>query len=205
MGTASGLVPIPLLPGYPISDGSAINASGMVAGFAVTSLGQSIAFIGTSNSATPLPMVSGWNFMTALAINSAGEVAGWGGDASGHTQAYLGTPAASSAIPMPYLATDTMIAAGSMNDARMVVGSSTISGVNLGGWIWDATDGPVLLNALVVSPAWNITNAISISGNGLILAQASYQGGPVQFVELSPSPCSFSLNPGKHGFWIQRR
>ena len=67
-----------------------------------------------------------------------------------------------------------------------------------GGWIWSATTGTVLLNTLS-PPGWNVSNALSISDNGIILAQASYQGGPSQNVELVPLPsapgCSFSLTP----------
>jgi hypothetical protein len=90
-------------------------------------------------------------------------------------------------IPSPGLyATVTF---GSLNDLGVVVGGS-----NVGGWIWDAADGTLLLNSLLAAPGanmlpgWNVTNALSISNSGLILAQASCNGGPVEYVELSATP-----------------
>lgn len=56
----------------------------------------------------------------------------------------------------------------------------------MGAWIWDATNGTRLLKNCVPT-GWNIFNAISISNNGLILAQGSLNGGTVQYVELVPA------------------
>jgi len=80
-----------------------------------------------------------------------------------------------------------------------VVGSSSVGTNAFGGWIWDAADGTVLLNDLVPL-GWNVLTALSISNNGLILAQASYMGGASQWVELIPTGCGFSLTPPSLSF-----
>jgi hypothetical protein len=41
-----------------------------------------------------------------------------------------------------------------------------------------------------VPDGWNVTSAISISNNGLVLAQATYQDGASQYVELIPTGIS---------------
>jgi hypothetical protein len=74
----------------------------------------------------------------------------------------------------------------SINNSGTVVGVSDENFPDSAGWIWDATNGTRLLNNLVPT-GWNVKNAISISNNGLILAQASYQGGASQNVELIPA------------------
>jgi hypothetical protein len=48
----------------------------------------------------------------------------------------------------------------------------------------DKRDSPAL--SALVPAGWNITNAFSISNNGLILAEGSLNGGPTQFIELVP-------------------
>jgi hypothetical protein len=70
----------------------------------------------------------------------------------------------------------------------------------VGGWIWDSADGTVLLNNLVPT-GWNVSNAISISDNGHILAQASFNDGPSQYVDLFPTgpPAAPILNSPVNG------
>lgn len=75
-----------------------------------------------------------------------------------------------------------MFGGSSLNDLGVVVGYS-----DAGGWIWDASDGTQLLNNLVPA-GWDVAEALSISDNGLILAQASFDGGPLEYVELDPAP-----------------
>jgi len=69
----------------------------------------------------------------------------------------------------------------SINDQGVVVGSSSV-----GGWIWDSGNGTRLLNGSAPS-GWNVFSAISISNNGLILGQGSYDAGPYQWIQLVPA------------------
>jgi hypothetical protein len=123
----------------------------------------------------------GFASIAASAINDSGQVAGDGQGAAIPLQAYIGTPAASAAIPLPPGATTATLSHGSLNNSGVIVGQS-----DAGGWIWDAANGTRLLNGLVPT-GWNVTNGVSISNSGLILAQASYQGGASQYVELVPA------------------
>jgi hypothetical protein len=85
---------------------------------------------------------------------------------------------------------------GSITNFGFVVGSSDV-----GGWIWNPfTDTTQLLNTMV-PPGWDITSALSISNNGIILAEGSLNGGRTEFVELGPQgtlpePASFLLAGG---------
>jgi len=82
-----------------------------------------------------------------------------------------------------------------MNNSGVVVGTS-----DAGGWIWSSVNGTRLLNPLVPA-SWSIANAISISNNGLILAQASLNGGGLQYVELVPTTPATPA-PGTWGLMV---
>jgi len=209
IGTISGstllsaLVP-PVGPSLPTGQPNAINNSGLVAGAIVTSYFFSGSagtisfyqeFIGTPAEVTMVPTPLGWASSSANAVNAYGQVAGVN---STHLpagaifqQAFVGTVAGNTPIPMPPGSLFSSVGNQSINDLGIVVGQS-----NLGGWIWDATNGTRLLSTLVPTD-WTVSNAVSISNNGLILAQASYQGGALQYVELIPSrrPAGHRLKP----------
>jgi hypothetical protein len=117
----------------------------------------------------------------AEAINASGEVAGYTYNGT-IDEAFIGTASGSTAIPLPAGATSAFISGQSLNDSGVLVGGSSA-----GGWIWSSLDGTVLLSTLVPA-GWDIEGANSISNNGLILAYASYNGGPGEYVELAPTP-----------------
>lgn len=198
IATSSGTFVLPLPPGWPNSFGFAVNDSGQVAGEVFSADGTaSQAFIGTTAGSAVIPPLPGWTQITGYAVNNAGQVAGFGFNGSAY-QAFIGTTAGSREIPFPSGSADSMITFGSLNNLGTVVGQSGGRG-----WIWDPSNGTVLLNTLV-PPEWDVNNAISISDNGLILATASYNGGPYQYVELAPIPsesaCTFSLTPPSASF-----
>lgn len=194
VGTPSGSTPIPLPNGWTNSYGYAINSSGQVAGYVSNTSGNNQynqsgdgqAFIGTESSITPIPLPTGWADAFGLAINDSGQVVGYGYSFSGDpfSQAFIGTASGSTAIPLPEGSNFVTISPDSLNDSGVVVGYSA-----LGGWMWDAADGTVLLNAFVPT-GWNITDAIAISNSGLILAEGSFNGGTIEYVELSQSGLS---------------
>ncbi len=70
----------------------------------------------------------------------------------------------------------------SLNDSGSVVGYS-----DAGAWIWDAADGTQLLNSLIVSSGWTISDAVCTQG--------SYNGGPAEYVELTPQTALSVVNP----------
>ena len=188
IGSISGSTAIPLPAGWSSAVAQGVNAAGQVTGYGANGA-ATLAFIGTTSGSTAVPMLSGWSFMQGEAINDSGYIAGLAFEYSGAEQAFIGTASGSTAIPLPIGATSSWVAdaSQSINNLGTVVGSS-----NAGAWIWDASHGTVLLSDLV-PVAWNnVTNAISISNNGLILASASYQGGAPQIVELVP--CTYSLS-----------
>jgi len=183
-------------PSQPTGLPNAINNSGLVAGAIVTSYFLSGSagtisayqeFIGTPAGVTIVATPSGYASAEPWAINASGQVAGIAlteGILYVAQQAFLGTNAGSTLIPFPARAGTSRVFNQSINDFGVVVGYS-----DLGGWIWDANNGTRLLNSLVPD-GWNVTSAISISNNGLVLAQATYQDGASQYVELIPTGIS---------------
>ena len=173
-----GVIPLP--SGWTLAGAFAINDSGQVAGYGYNSGGGLQAFIGTASGSTAIPLPSGWGGAWGWAINASGQVAGYGYN-GGFAQAFIFTTLGSTAIPLPAGASSATVSFQSLNDSGVVVGDSYV-----GGWIFDASDGTQLLNNLVPS-GWDITNAISISDSGLILAQGSFNGGSTEYVELDPT------------------
>jgi hypothetical protein len=199
IGSALGVTLIPLpAGGWNGSIGAGVNDSGQVAGSvysgAISGSGFQ-AFIGTAAGSSLIPLPGGWIASYGFAVNDSGQVAGYGFDGTvvaGELQeeAFIGTTAGVTVIPLPDGATTAQVQYASLNNLGVVVGYS-----DAGAWIWDATDGTVLLNSLMAGPGWNVLNAISINDSGLILAAASYNGGPVVYVELAaiPEPGTFAL------------
>jgi hypothetical protein len=178
IGTLSGSTVIPLPTGWVGAVGYAVNASGQVTGYGVNGT-VSQAYIGTTAGSTAIPLLSGWTSMQGTAINDSGQIAGFGNNGSGN-QAFVATTSGATPIPLPAGATSASASAQSINNGGTVVGGSTA-----GGWIWDSINGIRLLNASAPS-GWNVSSALSISNSGLILAQASQNGGALQYVELTP-------------------
>jgi hypothetical protein len=202
IGTSAGstLIPAPAAWAAAFENGAGMNNSAQVTGTLTFRTSQ--AFIGNiAGSATiPLPPVWAQANTFGFAVNDSGQVVGYGyigpgaPSPSSVKQAFIGTPSAATAIPLPSAATYATIGPGSLNNSGAVVGQS-----DAGGWIWDATNGTRLLNSLV-QPGWSVSKGISISNSGLILAQASYQGGASQYVELvsaglpgTPAPSTLIL------------
>jgi hypothetical protein len=193
IGTTAGTSFIALPLGATEIIVNALNNSGQAAGWANFNSPGSQAFIGTTTSSTTIPRPAGWLNALGYAVNDSGQVAGYGLTSSvgGPTQAFIGTTAGSTAIPLPFGATIATATWNSLNNSGQVVGSS-----DAGAWIWDAVNGTRLLNTLVPA-AWKLDGAFGISNNGLILASASYNDGPDQYVELTPvtptSGCTFEI------------
>jgi hypothetical protein len=186
IGTTAGSAVIPLLPGWSQSGGYGVNASGQVVG-TLSGGANSQAFIGNLSGSALIPLPLGWTSSVGYAVNDSGHVAGqvFNGTAS---QAFIGTTIGSALIPLPLGATTASVTLGALNDLGVVVGDSDV-----GPWMWDAADGTVLLNSLFppVGPnmvsGWDLTQALSISNTGLILAEGSCFGGPAEYVELLPT------------------
>jgi hypothetical protein len=181
IGTTSGSTAIPYPAGWTSSGAVGVNDSGQVVGFAFNGAIEQ-AFIGTISGSAVIPMLTGWTFAEGIAINASGQVAGeaFYGFVGGPSQAFIGAASGITLIPLPAGATSATVSGASLNDSGVVVGGSLS-----GGWIWDASHGTQLLNSMV--PSGNISSAISISQNGLILAQGSFNGGTVPYVELVPT------------------
>ena len=194
IGTPSSSAAIPLLQGWNYALGAAVNNLGQVAGSVFGAASANQAFIGTASGSTLIPLPAGWTSSQGHAVNDSGQVAGI--VINGIVlQAFIGTTAGSTTIPLPTGATTASVGEGSLNNQGFVVGYS-----DAGGWIWSAATGTVLLTTLA-PPGWNVSNALSISNNGIILAQASYNNDLGHYVELVPLPsapgCSFSLAPAR--------
>jgi hypothetical protein len=192
IGTPAGVSLIPFPSGSGQMFVTGINNSGQVTGWANFSNGAR-PISGTSAGTSVLPAPLGWLFATGYALNDSGTVAGSGGlSGSGPQQGFVSTTSASFALPLPSGATTATVSWSSISAAGQVVGSS-----DAGGWIWDSVNGTRLLSALVPQ-GWKVDGAFSISESGLILASASYEGGPGLYVELKAieptSGCTFSLS-----------
>ena len=191
IGTASESIPFALgTTGY--LDVLGINDSGEVAATFIGSPSVQ-AYIITASGSTPISPLNGWSGISALAINDSGLVTGNGytfvpgglfGQTLTATQAFIGTASGVTAIPLPPGTTIATVAGNSLNGSGVVVGGS-----DAGGWIWTASNGTQLLNTFVPS-GWTISDAISISNSGLILAQGSFDGGATEYVELSSAASS---------------
>jgi hypothetical protein len=177
--------------GWDYSLGLAVNDSGEVTGLGFGPFSPMQAFVGTTSGSIVIPFLPGWTESFGEAINGSGQVVGYGLLNGATSLAFMYNGSGSAVIPLPTGATSTAVGTQSINDMGFVVGSSDV-----GGWIWNASDGTVLLNSLV-PPGWNVIGALSISNNGLILAQASFDGGPQEYVELSavatPEPGTSAL------------
>ncbi|HEY3823254.1 MAG TPA: hypothetical protein VGL82_01795 [Bryobacteraceae bacterium] len=195
IGTAAGLTTTLQTEFTLFSDINAlsINDSGQIAAWGLNG-DVFTAFVSTASGDAQISPLNGWCNISALGINDSGQVVGNGftftpspiGNLCTATQAYIGTAAGIAAIPLPVGATVNTVGDGSVNNSGTVVGYS-----DAGGWIWNAANGTQLLN-LFVPAGWNITDAISISNNGLILAEGSYNGGATEYVELATSPEPFT-------------
>ena len=175
IGSASGSHPIPFPSGWTTSLGQAVNNLGQVAG---NDLNGHI-FIGTTSGSTVLPVPAGFNAALPYAINDSGQVVGTN-NPSGSQQVFISTTGGSFAIG-PAGATYTSVTSGSINNSGIVVGYS-----DLGGWIWSQATGTQLLTSLVPA-GWSIGNGVSISDNGHILAQGSFNGGTSGYLDLFPT------------------
>jgi hypothetical protein len=190
IGTVSGSTAIPPPSGFfPYVYGEAINSSGQVAEVAGLAgptphmLGTYSTYIGTTSGSTAIPPIDDLGNMAGYAINDSGQVAGTVGSVRlGYPgRAFIGTISGAMLIPLPVGAGQSEAYWGCLNNLGMVVGVS-----DAGGWVWSASSGTQLLNTMVPS-GWIISNAVSISNNGLILAQGSFNGGTSQYVELIPT------------------
>jgi len=84
---------------------------------------------------------------------------------------------------------------GFLNDSGVMVGTS-----QTGGWIWDAVNGTRSLTSLL--PAGREITPVSISQNGRILGQGSFNGGPVQYVEAIPTSSAPGTPAPATGFLV---
>jgi uncharacterized protein (TIGR03437 family) len=207
---------------YPYGGGfgssQAVNQSGQVAGFEVFAYGSDLpyvyVFFGSPSATVSIPAPPGTlsfaaaqnAFSSTLGLNDVGQIAvtGRAGTQTVYRgvlppfeiqQAAFGTAAGTAFLPPPPGASGWTSSVGpqSINNSAVVVGVGD-SPTRSGGWIWDATNGTRLLTTMVPA-GWTVSNAISISNNGLILAQASFQGGASQFVELVPTLPVPVINP----------
>ena len=186
--TSYSVTVIPLPSGFLGGLMQGINDSGQVEGFGNNGTTDQ-AFIGATSGSTAIPLPAGWTASYGFAVNASGQVAGY--VYNGSYQAFIGTTSGSMVIPLPAGATQASANEDSLNDLGVVVGYS-----NVGGWIWDASDGTQLLNNLVPT-GWNIDNGISISDSGLILATGTNDGGSEENLELqivtTPEPGAYFL------------
>jgi PEP-CTERM motif len=179
--TTSGTTLIPLPTGWTTTFGNALNSSGEVVGYGINpaiSPTYYQAFVGTTAGSTAIPLAPGWTGSGATAVNDSGQVVGFVDSTNAFPttvyQAFIGNASGMSLIP----GTIGVGEANSINDLGYVVGFT-----NSKAWIWDASDGTVFLNSLLLpGSGWNLDDALSITNTGLILASASYQGGPDQFI-----------------------
>jgi hypothetical protein len=183
IGTTSGSTVIPLPVGWSGAYAFGINASGQVTGYVLSVDDNLQAFIGTTSGSTVIPLPAGWGSSYGEAINDSGQVAGFGENVNGegNNLALIGTTSGATVIPLPAGATSAWVSFGSINNSGVVAGIS-----DAGGWIWSASGGTQLLTGLIPA-GWSVSSAISISQNGIILAEAAYNGGATQYVELIPA------------------
>jgi hypothetical protein len=181
VGTSSGVTLIPLPAGWTSSSGNVINRNGQVAGWVknVTTYGV---FVGTTAGSSVIPTPAGWINLNATGINDSGQVVGTGGIGA-NVQAFFYNGSTSIPIPLPQGAANSYTSGyqSVLNNSGTVVGSS-----DAGGWIWSSTLGTVLLNTQVPA-GWNVLDAYGINNAGVIAAQVTFKGGPLQYVELVPA------------------
>ncbi len=204
VGTSSGSTAIAPASNPATFQPTGINNSGEVVGFGLdeqNSISVLLPEVGsTSQGASVTGPFPDW---VGVAINDSNDIVTFTSDVvSIAGQVDFLQPAGPfgygppTVIPVPTGATTMSAWYGSLNSLSYVVGSSDV-----GGWIWNPfTDTTQLLNTLV-PPGWDITSALSISNNGIILAEGSLNGARTEFVELGPQgtlpePASFLLAGG---------
>src|SRR5580700_2869848 len=190
IGTTAGSTAFPTPAGWNAAVGQGVNSFGQIVGYIIDSSAEQ-AFITTPAGITPIPYLPDVITSQAVAVNDLGQVAG----VANFNLAFIATTAGSVLIPPPIGATYSGLSGGCINNSGMVVGFTEV-----GGWIWDAINGSVPLNNLVPA-GWYVYNAISISNNGHILALATFEGGPYQYVDLCPTgvPAAPTLSYPENG------
>lgn len=197
VGSTSGSAAIPSPSGWGYTQAIGINDVGEVVRFVGPSItaGPQQVFVGTVSGSTVIPTPSGWEVALGSAINDSGQIVGDLLNPSVKSQAFTGTASGITPIPLPFGLSDAAYGdvvntnnGSSINDSGFVVGVITQAGVSGSeGWIYTPPIGTQLLNYLVPS-GWDVTNALSISNSGLILAEATNSSlGFTGFVELTPT------------------
>jgi len=191
IGTSNALELIPLPFGWQPAGLYGFNDSGQVVGELSTngSINTTRPFVGTTSGVTFIPLPPTWDLAYAGAINDSGEVAGYGGAPAQGTsiasaQPFVWSPTSGlTLIPLPPGATYSYLDLGAgpeINSSGEVIGVS-----DAGAWIWDQADGVQLLDNEVPA-GWTIGGALGVNTSGQILATASFEGSPVDYVLLTP-------------------
>jgi len=111
-GTAAGITPIPLPPGWPTpiplpagwptSTARGINNSGQIVGNVSQNVtGQPQVFFGTVAGITPIPLPAGWMGSNAEGVNNLGQFVGVGDTNAVVSQPFIGSAAGLTSIPLP--------------------------------------------------------------------------------------------------------
>ena len=172
------------LTGVAYSEGTGINASGQVAGWAQANSGTQYAFLYSDGTLTHLN--TGYNFSGALGINAGGQVVGYAnlnGNAPNH--AFLYTEGSMTFLGNIGGSTSEAMA---INSGGMIVGDATTSSGNEDAFLYGngtMTD----LNSLI-DPAsgWTLQSASAINDSGQIVGAMYNASGQTHAFLLTPIP-----------------
>jgi probable HAF family extracellular repeat protein len=169
------------------SDGTRINDSGQIVGWAKTSSGEDHAYLYNGSGYIPLDLGTlGGNESHADGINSSGQVVGEAKTSDGTYHAFL----YSGSFPLHDLGTlgGNDSCANGINNSGQIVGEARISSGESHAFLYTGS-GPMqdLNNLIVGSSALTVSNAYAINDNGQI-AGRGLVGGDYHAFLLTPTP-----------------
>jgi len=150
-----------ILAGDSYSVGSAINASGQVAGAAGTTASQGF-FWSTSQGLLALPPLHGGNFSVAAGINAGSIVAGTATNSRGNDQAVLWING--KIRDLGTLSGGSVSIANAINDAAQVAGGSDSAGTDTHAILWSKATGMQDLGTLIGSGGYSVAQALNRYG-----------------------------------------
>jgi probable HAF family extracellular repeat protein len=179
------------------SSGYAINASGQVTGYSYLAgaAGYFHAFLTMNGSMKDLGTLAGGTNSIGQAVNASGQVAGVSYFANGTYRAFLSDASGGTLHDLGTLTPGGSSYAYGANDKGQVVGYATTASGGTDAFLY--SNGQMLdLNTLIPSfPGVHLTDAMSITDNGYIVAQGfDASGQPTAFLlQAIPEPASLVL------------
>ncbi|HTQ08645.1 MAG TPA: hypothetical protein VMI31_01100 [Fimbriimonadaceae bacterium] len=174
------------LPGGDFSYANSVNDSGIVVGNSNNSVQTEKGFIYQNGAMSDIGTLPNTNMCNALQINASGQVAGFSYTASLGEDAWIKSGGVFTDLGS--LGGDKTWAYG-LNDLGQVVGGSYVNSTDYHGYLYSGGTIHDLNSMLDASGAgWTVLSCRGINDGGQIAASATFAGGQMHAVLLTPVP-----------------